>query len=394
MKLVWLDSRDAKLSAAGRPGIDGHTASEFHHNIDSNIRKVRRLVQTGDYHFSRLRIAPIEKADGTKRIIAVPTVQDRFLQRVVLAELNSQKSFQVCSTISFGFQRGRSLTEAQLRALELRQGAPWVVQADIIKFFDRIPRRELLSKIAEKVRSKIARELLHKIVSCELDMRVPALAQIAHDAGIRQGRGLRQGMPASPALSNLLLREFDAALEKSHSRAVRYADDLTIFGKTKDECLRALDQVRAQLALLKLDIPELGPLSKTKLLSPTEDAEFLGVVIRYAPERYKLVAPSRQLESIEKKLFEVATKSYCLANRRSLAQISRDLESITVGYERAMAVAEDRDSFSARLESSKRKALAHFLTELFGARYVAAMTDDDKAILGLADFAPLHRKAA
>ena len=180
MKQVWLDSRDSKLTTAGKPGIDGHTASEFHHNIDSNVRKIRRLVQTGDYHFSRLRIAPIEKADGTKRIIAVPTVQDRFVQRVVLSELNSQKGFQ----------------------------------------------------------------------------------------------------------------------------------------------------------------------------------------------------------------------AHCLANHRSLAHISRDLESITVGYERAMAVAEDRESFSARLEASKRRALAFLLTELFGAKYVSAMTDDDKAILGLADFGSSHRKAA
>jgi hypothetical protein len=69
-----------------------------------------------------------------------------------------------------------------------------------------------------------------------------------------QGRaiiGLRQGMPVSPMLSNLLLKRFDEGLDKQGIVAVRYADDIAVFARSREECLEALAAVH--LAILGVE---------------------------------------------------------------------------------------------------------------------------------------------
>ena len=40
-------------------------------------------------------------------------------------------------------------------------------------------------------------------------------------AGIKPGKGVRQGMPLSPFFANLFLKEFDAAVERKDYQMVR-----------------------------------------------------------------------------------------------------------------------------------------------------------------------------
>jgi hypothetical protein len=46
-------------------------------------------------------------------------------------------------------------------------------------------------------------------------------------------------MPVSPMLSNLLLKRFDEGLQKQGISAVRYADDIAVFARSRGECLSA-----------------------------------------------------------------------------------------------------------------------------------------------------------
>lgn len=72
------------------------------------------------------------------------------------------------------------------------------------------------------------------------------------DSGIKRGKGLRQGMPLSPILSNFLLRDFDQAFTAAHSDFVRYADDLIILACTREECAAAEALTRVELSKLGL----------------------------------------------------------------------------------------------------------------------------------------------
>jgi len=54
----------------------------------------------------------------------------------------------------------------------------------------------------------------------------------------RRRKGVPQGSPLSPLLSNILLNELDKELEKRGHRYVRYADDFSVYVKSKEASKR------------------------------------------------------------------------------------------------------------------------------------------------------------
>ncbi len=51
--------------------------------------------------------------------------------------------------------------------------------------------------------------------------------------------GVPQGSPISPLLSNIILHELDTEMERLGRKFVRYADDFSIYCKTKAEVSKA-----------------------------------------------------------------------------------------------------------------------------------------------------------
>ncbi|MGJ4854850.1 reverse transcriptase domain-containing protein [Labrys sp. La1] len=174
---VWRRSRDAKgksstgKTRAGSAGVDNVTPAAFGSNLDLQIAHIRAELRSGSFSFSKLRLAPVPKNSGGFRIISVPTVRDRLLQRVLLAHLENDVRFRraAFSSVSYGFTKGRTLADAQREARAQREAKPWVLQADIIKFFDNIPRDQVKKIISSRVRSKVIAQLLCNAVDCELD---------------------------------------------------------------------------------------------------------------------------------------------------------------------------------------------------------------------------------
>lgn len=380
LKWVWRDSPDRTPSTAGAPGVDWVSSSVFSANLFDHIADIRNAVRANTYRFSRLRTSRVVKASGGHRIIAIPTVRDRLVQRALLRHLEGDARFVATSSISYGFAKGRTLADAQRRALELRRDRPWMLQADIIRFFDRIPRPVVKALIQHRVRTKVVAELLCAAVDCELD--VPDAGR----EGIQRGLGLRQGMPVSPVLSNLLLKGFDDTLAKKGIHAIRYADDIAIFGANRQECIAALDVAREALSKLSLEVPELAEGGKTKLSNPTDAALFLGVEIRRFSGGYRLCAPTKRLNDIEAQMAEMASLASCVTERKALPQVVRALDSFVVGHTASMAVLEDGGEFRARVEARKQRQLQRLLEELLGKDAVANLDDTRRAVLGLREF--------
>lgn len=67
---------------------------------------IRRALQDGSYKFNRLRLAPVPKASGGYRIIAIPTVRDRLLQRVLLRGLEADSDLTRVRPLLTGLPRG------------------------------------------------------------------------------------------------------------------------------------------------------------------------------------------------------------------------------------------------------------------------------------------------
>ncbi len=386
IRLVWKLSRDAKPSEAGAYGVDHVKAPVFASHLSENVAKLRTDIQKDAYRFSRLRMAPILKPSGGHRIIAIPTVRDRLLQRALLAHLEADNRFNATSLISFGFTKNRSLAHAQRRALELRQLHPWVLKADIVKFFDQIPRGQIKGLVRKRVRSKIISGLLCDAIDCELEDGNGWATEIARSNGIKKGLGLRQGMPVSPLLSNLFLKGFDDALAKQGLHAVRYADDIAVFADSEIECQDALTFIRSCLAPLKLKVPELMDDTKTTISEPSKPAEFLGVEIKLFGNRYELRAPAKKIARIEADMAKICSVEQCVKDQTNIGKVVRTLESLIIGHRASMAVLDNPEDFISRLEAAKKRYLRLLLVALIGEKAVSGLNDNQLAILGLRAF--------
>ncbi|MNS63986.1 Group II intron-encoded protein LtrA [compost metagenome] len=384
LRLTWKMSRDGRGHNPGGPGVDRTTADQFSSHLSAHIHRVRDEIAKQSFRFSPLKPHLLAKGDGY-RILAIPTVRDRFVQRAIIRHLDGDTKFSVSTPISFGFRKELGIDDAHVRALDLRREFPWVLKVDIVQFFDRLDRSLLISKI-EPIRSKAIKHLLREAVACEIDPRFEKHLLVAEDNGIRNGEGLRQGMPLSPLLSNLMLKEFDTAIHKAGLKAVRYADDIAIFCSSRQACVEALSIIRAKLALLKLSVPDLEDGSKTVIYEPSDVAEFLGLDIKRTATGYELVAPTKKLDKISAKMREVASLGECRKLGRTVSQVSQTLDAMIAGHRGMVTRVANGDDFLKRLVSAKHKAMNSLLRELVGDEVISALTHEKRAVLGWADF--------
>jgi retron-type reverse transcriptase len=113
--LEWMFEAFRLTRKDGAPGVDGVTADEYEANLEANLTDLLARLKSGRYVAPPVRRHYIPKADGTKRPLGIPTLEDKVAQRaiVLLLEPIYETAFLPCS---FGFRPGRSAHDA-LRAL-------------------------------------------------------------------------------------------------------------------------------------------------------------------------------------------------------------------------------------------------------------------------------------
>ena len=126
-------------------GIDNETGKRFASNSDFNIEEIKKRLHNGTYGFSRLRPFFALKHGSTKeRVICIPTVRDRIVQRAIVNYFAVSKSLPVYNASSFGFIKGQGTAKAIERAVELRSVFEWCVKADVEAFLR--PNTETISQ--------------------------------------------------------------------------------------------------------------------------------------------------------------------------------------------------------------------------------------------------------
>ena len=122
-------------------GVDGVTVEVYGGELTANLQALRARMKAGQYRHQPIRRVNIPKENGATRPIGVSTVEDKIVQgalRDVLAAVYEQ-DFLDCS---YGFRPGRGAHEAVRRLNEVigRGHANYIVEADIVSFFDNIDR--------------------------------------------------------------------------------------------------------------------------------------------------------------------------------------------------------------------------------------------------------------
>ena len=218
----------------GAPGIDGMTTDKLGTHIRAHWESIRRKLVTGTYVPTPVRRKEIPKPNGGTRTLGIPTVQDRWIQQMLLQVL--QPIFDsTFSEHSYGFRPGRSAHDAVSKARDyVGEGKDWVVDMDITKFFDRVNHDILMSRIGQTIRDKRVLKLIGAY------LRAGAMIE---GVVTTSQEGTPQGGPLSPLLANIYLDALDKELEKRGLAFCRYADDCNIYVGSQ----RAAERVLASI---------------------------------------------------------------------------------------------------------------------------------------------------
>lgn len=257
----------------------------------------------------------------------------------------------------------------------MRQSNGWAYKSDITSFFDRISRQDVVNKTIGLLRARSLHSLLLEAVSCEIENK-DDINRIAQANGIKRGLGVRRGMPLSPLLSNVILKDFDRSMIHYNKKMVRYADDFIIFASSEDECIQIDQLARKSLQRLGFELPKLGPHeSKTTIADPDEDIEFLGLALRPTEDSsYTLVITQQQLDKINRTLNQLTDVNQLISKNIDITTIVQAIENRIGGYQSAYSDAQNVDELRDILMKCRSHILRHIYIKAFGEKSVRALT--------------------
>jgi RNA-directed DNA polymerase len=216
-------------------GVDGVTYREYEQQAVESIRKLHEGLTDGTYRAQPLRRIYIEKEDGRKRPISIPSLEDKIVQRATVSLLNAiyEADFLDCS---YGFRPGRGAQDAldEVDRVIFRQPTAYVLELDIASYFDTIVREQLMEMIEQRISDASILRLLRKWIN---------VGVVDEGRLLVSKTGTGQGQIISPLLANVYLHYvldewFETEVKprlKGRAFEIRYADDgLLCFERQED----------------------------------------------------------------------------------------------------------------------------------------------------------------
>lgn len=349
----------------GSPGVDGEDFPDIEaYGVDRWLGELAQALKEKRYRASPVRRVYIPKPNGKQRPLGIPTIRDRVVQTATVliltpifeADLQPQQ---------YAYRAGCNAHDAvrQVHKL-LNTGYTDVVDADLSGYFDSIPHAQLMQSVARRISDRHVLALIKQwlVMPVEEDDGRGRWKRTTQAKDHK--RGIPQGAPVSPLLSNLYMRRFvlgwkTGGLEaRLQARIVNYADDLVICCRGTGEA--AMEAMRTMMDRLKLTVNE----EKTRRCRvPQESFDFLGYTFGrcYSPQTgrsYIGTRPSRH--SIRK---VCRTISEATSRRKLLKEAEEevaDLNRVLIGWANYFCLGPVSKAYRA-VDSHARERLRRWL---------------------------------
>jgi len=303
------------VSNKGACGVDKVNVEALKLYLQKNWERLKTEIETGKYQPQAILGIEIPKRSGGARMLGIPTVFDRMIQQAIHQVLSPMFEPEF-SEFSYGFRPKRNAGQAVLQAQKyINLGYNQIADIDLKQFFDTVNHDYLMSLLKRKLHDPLLLKLIWKYLRSPI-----AISGQLH----KRRSGVPQGSPLSPLLSNIVLNVLDKEMANRGLHFVRYADDFSIFLKSK----RSANRVKRNISrfikkTLHLEVNQ----SKSKLCIP-HNFEYLGYgfVPTYKKGdkgKYQLVVYKESLEVLKYKIKQITRKTIPASFDERISRLNR-----------------------------------------------------------------------
>ena len=279
LKFVLSEAYAKSKAKGGKPGVDKMTFTDVEaYGREKFLKELGEELRKRTYKPQPVKRAWIEKENGGKRPLGIPTIKDRVAQQAckLIMEPIWEADFD---DSSYGFRPNRSPAGAVTEIKQhLKSGMHEVYDADLSNYFDTIPHDKLEKALKERIADP---RIVHLI---KLWLKAPIVEKDGtYTGGKNNPKGTPQGGVISPLLANIYMNLLDRIVnrpdgyfDKQGIRMIRYADDFILMSKhIRQEAIIRLHNYLKRMGLVLNT-------EKSKQVKAREvPFEFLGFAFRY-----------------------------------------------------------------------------------------------------------------
>jgi RNA-directed DNA polymerase len=325
LDVLWAAWEKVKANggAAGLDGVSIEVIEKASGGAEGLVNRLHQELRTKTYKPKAVRRVYIDKPDGRKRPLGIPTVADRVVQTACLLILEPifEADFEDCS---YGFRPERNAHQAlkEIRGY-LEAGYQAVYDADLKGYFDSIPHERLLACLRMRVSDRSVLKLIDLWLKAPVVEKTQAKGGGGESLGRRNRKGTPQGGVISPLLSNLYLHWFDKVFHRpegparwANAKLIRYADDFVVLARYQGEKLSGWIELKLE-DWMGLEINR----DKTRVINLKQEGEkldFLGYTFRYERDRrgrghryLNVTISEKALKRERQRLKEMISKERC-----------------------------------------------------------------------------------